>query len=127
MVSDEDVEMIAMNHQSDWESLSPLLELSDAQALTVSQLPCEHQSRMCLVLWKAAKGNDATYGALITAAERAGDQQLVDEVKGLVIGMYMNTRMGGHVCIWKDDPSLVNQTAFQCCICAQKKWSGSQD
>ena len=42
------------------------------------------QKQECLEVWKEAKGDGATYRAIISAAEEAGDKQLADCVKSLL-------------------------------------------
>ena len=85
MVSDEDVATIARDHLTDWESLRPYLGLSRSQQVEIRNSgDYGKQKRECLEVWKETKGNDATYSALITAAEKAKDQQLADRVKAMM-------------------------------------------
>jgi hypothetical protein len=42
------------------------------------------QKRECLQAWKEKNGKDATYSALIKAAEDAKDQKLADNVKAML-------------------------------------------
>ena len=42
-------------------------------------------------MWKERKGNEATYSALITAAEKAKDQQLADRVKAMIAATTTST------------------------------------
>ena len=87
MVSDEDVATIARKHLTDWESLRPYLGLSRQQQVDIRKsYHGDHgqQKRECLEVWKETKGNEATYGALITAAEKAEDKQLADAVRAML-------------------------------------------
>ena len=92
MVSDRDVATIARDHLIDWESLSPYLGFSRPQKEGIRKsYPGDYgkQKRECLEVWKEMKGKEATYGAFITAAEEAKNQQLADGVKAMLSGMYM--------------------------------------
>ena len=87
MVSDEDVATIARKHLTNWESLRPYLGLNRQQQVVVrNSYPGDYgqQKRECLEVWKEIKGNEATYGALITAAEKAEDKQLADSVRAML-------------------------------------------
>ena len=82
----EDVATIARDHLTDWEPLSPYLGLSRQQEAVIHNTYHHYgkQKRECLEVWKETKGNGATYGALITAAEKARDQQLADTVRSML-------------------------------------------
>ena len=83
----EDVATIARDHLTNWESLRPYLGLSRQQEIEIRKsYPGDYgkQKQECLEVWKETKGNGATYGALITAAEKARDQQLADTVRRLL-------------------------------------------
>ena len=87
MISDEDIATIASKHLINWESLRPYLGLSrPKEAEIVNSYPRDYgkQKYECLHEWRVLKGNEATYGALITAAEKASHQKLADEVKAMV-------------------------------------------
>ena len=87
MIGDEDVATIARDHLTNWESLRPYLGLSRQQQVEIRKSyhgDYGEQKRECLEVWKETKGNDATFGALITAAEKAKDQQLADRVKAMI-------------------------------------------
>ena len=87
VVSDVDVATIARDHLTKWESLKPYLGLSRQQQVEIRKsYPGDYgeQKRECLEVWKEMKGNKATYGALITAAEGAKDQQLADRVRDML-------------------------------------------
>ena len=87
VISDEDVATIVRDHLTDWESLRPYLGLCRPQQVQIrNSYPGDYgkQSRECLEVWKEMKGNEATFGALITAAEKAKNQQLADAVKTML-------------------------------------------
>ena len=82
----EDVATIARDHLTTWELLRPYLGLSRQQEEVIRNTYHHYgkQKQECLEVWKEVKGNEATYGALITAAEKARDQQLADRVKAML-------------------------------------------
>ena len=88
-----DADMATLSHYlTMWESLRPVLGLTHQQEEVIRQAypeDYEKQKRKCLEVWKEMKGNNATYSALITAAEKTGNQWLTDEVKDMLYGMYM--------------------------------------
>ena len=71
--------------------LSTYLGLSQEQRNAFGMLGWAEKKHECLKVWKEMKGNEATYGALITAAEKAKDQKLADAVKAIFDGMCMYT------------------------------------
>ena len=86
-VSDKDLATIARDHLSNWESLRPYLELSHAQKEEIRRsCPGDYgkQKQECLEVWKQTKGNEATYRALIIAAEDAMQQTLANGVSTLL-------------------------------------------
>ena len=92
VVSDSDVSLIARECLADWEALSSDLGLNHAQETAIRNSfhdRYELQRRECLHKWKEMKGDEATYGALITAAESARNKLLADAVKALVRGMFV--------------------------------------
>ena len=94
VVSDPDVSLIARECLADWEALRSDLGLNRAQETAIRNSfhgKYEQQRRECLNIWKEMKGDEATYHALITAAESAKNQQLADTVKALVRGMFVYT------------------------------------
>ena len=96
MISDEDVAVIARDHLIRWEPLSPYLGLSHHQEAEICQAypgDYDQQRHKCLVEWKKMKRNEATYSALITAAEVAGRSLLADGVRDLLSRTYM------HLCV----------------------------
>ena len=83
----EDLATIARDHLTDWESLRPFLGLSRQQEAEIRKsYPGDYgkQKHECLEIWKEVKGKGATYGALITAAEKARDQLLADTVRSML-------------------------------------------
>ena len=86
-IGDEDLAVIAMEHLMDWETLRPFLGLSRVQKTEIARsYPGEYgkQKRECLELWKEVQGEDATYRAFITAAEKAKDKRLADCVRAML-------------------------------------------
>ena len=100
MVSDEDAKVIARDHVVRWQLLSPHLGLSQQEEDEISKLDLTKRKHKCLEVWKKMKGNEATYGALIIAAERAGFPQLATAVRARVGGkcMYMYTEKSDPWC-----------------------------
>ena len=86
VVSDEDVATIARDYLTDWESLRPYLGLSHPQEAEIHKTHRDYgkQKQECLQEWKELKGNEATYGAFITAAEEARNQRLADGVRAML-------------------------------------------
>ena len=86
VISDEDVATIARKHLTDWESLRPYLGLSRVQKEDIRKTYSDYakQKCECLEVWQETKGNEATYGALITAAEKAEDKKLADSVRAML-------------------------------------------
>ena len=71
---------------NDWKSLRPFLGLSRPKEQEIVQsYPTDYgkQKQECLEIWKEMKGKEATYSALIRAAEDAKFQHLADCVKGM--------------------------------------------
>ena len=71
---------------TDWEILSPYLELSRARREEIRRSnPGDYgkQKQECLEVWKEMKGNEATYRALIKAAEEAKFKKMADDVKAV--------------------------------------------
>ena len=86
MISDEDVATIARDHLTNWELLKPYLGLSRQQEAEIRNTYHNYgmQKQECLEVWREMRGNKATYNALITAAEKAKNQQLADKVKAMI-------------------------------------------
>ena len=116
MVSEEDVATIARDHMIKWEPLRPYLGLNRQQEEVICHAGNYWKQKLdCLEEWKVLKGDRATYGALITAAEKARDQQLADRVKALLSRTYV------HMVLWEgriartfsiDDMQLATCTRF---------------
>ena len=86
-ISEEDIEKIAREYLTEWEKLRPYLKLSRAQEKEIKKShPGEYgvQKREFLLTWKDEKSSDATYGAFIQAAEKAGMKKLADSVRALI-------------------------------------------
>ena len=76
-----------------WEELTPSLGLTQQDEVNIraTYRDYEDQKRQALYTWKRNKGNGATYGTLIAAAESISNQQLADGVRDLMKelqGMY---------------------------------------
>ena len=83
MISDEDLEVIAREHVVNWEKLYLGLSLAQKEEIRRSE-EYGDQKQECLEVWKEVKGKEATYRALVTAAEEARDQRLADNVKDML-------------------------------------------
>ena len=78
---------IARDYLTDWESLRPYLGLNRQQEEEIRRsFPNNYgkQKQECLERWRELKGDEVTYGALITAAEKARNQHLADRVKDML-------------------------------------------
>ena len=86
MVSDTDVAVIARDHMTRWEPLRPFLDLTRPQEESIQKTYPDYgkQKEECLEVWRQTKGDQATYSALITAAEQAKEQKLADAVKKMI-------------------------------------------
>ena len=86
VIKDKDVITIAREHIGDWEALATNLGFTNPQQTAIKKShpgDVEKQARSLLQKWKTAKGNDATYEALITAADDAGDMALADHIRSM--------------------------------------------
>ena len=86
-VSDRDLAIIARDFLNDWKVLRPFLGLSRSKEKEICQSFLSNNAKQgheCLEVWKEVKGKEATYGALIEAAENALKQNLADGVKAMV-------------------------------------------
>ena len=86
-ISGRDLAVIARDHLTDWENLQPFLGLSRAQKKEISKsFPGDYgkQKRECLEVWKEERGREATYRALISAAEEAKDKELADNIRDML-------------------------------------------
>ena len=87
VVSDENLAVIARDHLVDWEDLHPFLGLTRPQKKEIiKSFPGDYrkQKRECLEVWKEVKGDEATYRVLISAAEKAKNKELADNVMDMV-------------------------------------------
>ena len=74
VVSDRDLAVIARDYLDDWENLHSFLGLSRVQKREIANsYPRDYgkQKQECLEVWKEVMGPEATYSALISAAEDA--------------------------------------------------------
>ena len=70
----------------DWKSLRPFLGLSrsyERKIIKSHRKDYGEQKFECLGVWKDMKGKEATYEALINAAEDANIQSLADSVRAM--------------------------------------------
>ena len=69
-----------------WEGLSSSLDLTQQEEETIRQnyRGYADQKREVLYTWKHNKGNGATFGALIDAAEGVSNRQLADAIRDLM-------------------------------------------
>ena len=84
-ISEEDIITIA-RCIDDWEALALSLGFTDPEKNHIrDSFPSdvEKQARKCLQKWRTKKGREATYLALITAAERAKDKHLADCIRAM--------------------------------------------
>ena len=80
------MDKIAGELLTDWEELSPSLDLTQAQERNIRKTHGEYadQKREALRAWKHNKGKGATFGALIAAAEEVSNMQLADDIRDLM-------------------------------------------
>ena len=94
IVSDEQLAIIARKFLTKWEELSPSLGLTQQQEESIRRTlsDYEDQKRESLRWWKRNKGNKATFGAFIAAAESISNMQLADSLRDLIIPLqgYIN-------------------------------------
>ena len=86
-MTDRDMTKIAREHLTDWESLRPFLGLTRQQNLDIRMSnpgDYEMQKWECLETWKRINRGNATYSALIKAAEQVDDKMLADGVRAMV-------------------------------------------
>ena len=83
VISERDLAIIARDHVKDWKALRPFLGLSRSKEREIVHKDYGMQKQECLEVWKEIKGKEATYSALISAAEDAKAQRLADSVKAL--------------------------------------------
>ena len=101
-ISDRDLAIIARDHVNDWKSLRPFLGLNRPKEKEIVQsYPTDYgkQKQECLEVWKEMKGKEATYSALIRAAEDAKFQSLADGVRAVL--MKAKCTHSHDVCVFK--------------------------
>ena len=80
VVTNKDIAIIAQNYLEKWETLSPFLELTNAdEAIRRNNHDYEEQKRAFLRRWK--KERAATYTVLIKAAKEARNKMLADAIE----------------------------------------------
>ncbi|CAI8026377.1 hypothetical protein GBAR_LOCUS15150 [Geodia barretti] len=86
VISRKSLTVIARDHLNNWKTLGPFLDLTRQQetAIAYSSPDFGLQKRECLEVWKEKRGKEATYRALISAAEEAGDQLLADNIRDML-------------------------------------------
>ena len=84
-VSDQDVATIT-KCLTKWEDLSPFLGLTRQDETNISNTYRDYsdQKRQALHKWKEIKGDPATYRALITAAKKIPNMELVDNIQAML-------------------------------------------
>lgn len=86
MISDLDIIVIARDHMTDWEVLATFLGFTNAQKIAIggpSIGDVQKMRRKLLQDWKTKNGSNATYKALIEAAENVQDGTLATAVKSM--------------------------------------------
>ena len=86
-ISDRDLAVIARDHLTQWEKLQPFVGLSRAKKKEIARsYPGDYglQKQECLEVWKEKRGEEATYRALISAAEEAKDKELADNIRDML-------------------------------------------
>ena len=86
-ISDKDRTHIAQKLIIKWEPLRSHLGLDRQQEEEICRSwPKDYQKQKveCLEVWSQKKGDEATYSALIKAAEDTANKQLADEVKKML-------------------------------------------
>lgn len=86
-ITPKHMKIIARDHLTSWEDIYVFLDLNEADSKEIRRnSPDDYgeQKHNCLLKWKKkiGKGN-ATYEALISAAEEAKNQLLADHVRSL--------------------------------------------
>ena len=86
VISRKSMAVIARDHLNDWKKLGPFLDLSRQQETAIANSSPDYglQKRECLEVWQENKGKEATYHALISAAEEAEDKKLADKIRDLL-------------------------------------------
>lgn len=99
-ISHAQLAKIANELLTKWEELSPSLGLTQPQEVTIRKTHRDYadQKREVLYMWKKNKGNEATYGSLIAAAEDTSNKELADGIRDLLKklqGMYTGPTESG--------------------------------
>ena len=106
IVSDRHIYIIARKYLVDWETLRPHLSCITEDGITEAQeqnIANKHDKdeewkrRQLLRLWKREAGNEATYRALITAAEESGDFNLANNIRKLLQRQIPLTQLAGMI------------------------------
>ena len=87
VISRKSLTVIARDHLKNWKTFGPFLGLTEQQETAIANNnPHDYdlQKRECLEVWKKRRGREATYRALISAAEEARDKELADNIKGML-------------------------------------------
>jgi hypothetical protein len=86
VISRKSLVKIARDSLNKWEKLAPFLDLSRQQETMIAKSFPDYgkQKQECLEEWKEMKGKEATYCALISAAEEAEDKELAHSVHSMV-------------------------------------------
>ena len=98
VITYEQLAKIAREFLIRWEDLSPSLGLTrpEQESIRSTYPNYDDQKRESLYTWKSKKGNEATFGAFITAAEAISNIELADSVRGLmkpIPGMHASINM----------------------------------
>ena len=93
VISRKQLAKISRELLTNWEELSPSLGLTGPQeeSIRMTYSNYETQKQEALYKWKRNKGNEATFGAFIAAAQGISNMQLADNVRRL-----MNQLQGMH-------------------------------
>ena len=83
VVTEKDIAIIAQEHLTKWEEISPFLELKDVTDDQIRRTPGGYaeQKKALLREWKRLHSNGATFRALIRAAEEAQNMLLADKLR----------------------------------------------
>ena len=87
-VTDEDAAVIAQCHLEEWEELSPFLGLKSTTNVVVKNNNSGDYAKQKMTFlreWKKQRGHEASFGALIEAATKAGNKLLADNLKDMLI------------------------------------------
>ena len=101
VISRKSLVKIARDSLNKWEKLAPFLDLSRQQETMIANSFPDYgkQKQECLEVWKEMKGKEATYCALISAAEEAENKELADYVLSMVWNELQQRRPIPTVCV----------------------------